>query len=99
MILDFSKINFQGLDTTNKIVMFQVYHFPFYVNYGKQAHIQIMQKEDGYGSQAKILNNYSKMGSVSSGKTFATAEEAMNDVIKLVLNEILEDPNIHSGKS
>ncbi len=93
MKIDYDKINYRGFQNKGALV-YQVHYFPFMIAGKKQAIIHILDFGDDYGSQAKLLNTYSNKGSVSSGKTFKTVENALNDVIKLILDELLEDPEI-----
>lgn len=67
------------------------------------AEIEILDFGDYFAGQARIKSHETEYSGVSSGKTYATAEEAANDVIALIEKQLIEDEfvrncqNIRSG--
>ncbi len=93
MNIDYSKIDYQGLKEEGA-VLYRVYHFSFRIANELKASIQVLEFEHGYGSQAKLFNIHnskSNKKSVSSGQTFKTVENAINDCIKLIKVELIEE--------
>lgn len=89
MPLDQSKIKcklYTGL-------VYQVHHFTYLIATTKIAHIEVFEfAPNSFGSQATIRSEYTKVGAVSSGRAFGTIEEAINDVVALLEDQIIDDP-------
>ena len=73
----------------------KVENFEFAVKDKIRAYIQVLDFGSGkFGCQARFHADVNtKWGSISSGKLFETAEDAINDVLKLVIGELINDPN------
>lgn len=92
MRIDYSKIDYMGL--ADDAVLCEIKNFEFAVKDKVRAYIQVLEFGDGkYGSQARFHTDVNtRWGSISSCELFATPEEALNDVLKLVISELLNDP-------
>lgn len=95
MIIDFDKIVTRNIEGSR---LNQVYEF--YLSRGNKilAKIKLLGFKEGFGSEAKILSEHSGVGSVSSGRIFVEAEEAINDVISLIAHAVAADPEIGEGR-
>ncbi|MDO9566544.1 MAG: hypothetical protein Q7J15_07380 [Candidatus Desulfaltia sp.] len=92
--VDYSKIDYRGLKDEGAFI-FQMLYFPYILKGKKQANIEILCfGKNNYGWQARILNDKSKKGSISNGTTYVIIEDALNDAIKGVVDELVEDPDL-----
>lgn len=94
MEIDYNKIDYMGLGDSGAEIC-KVENFEFVYKDKVRAYIQVLDFGNGkYASQARFHADVNtKWGSMSSCQEFETAEEAINDILKLVIGELISDPH------